>query len=231
MASPRCHRLGLGLGLGLALILGPGLAPALGLGLALGLTLAVAGAVCYSWVTNRKPEGTPTPEAAKPIAAGRREGFAPPPSTTPSGLQSEPIRVTSSVMPGMPLIRSTPAPPAAGIDANAPPPPAPGTVPSPEATAVANDLDAVRRMFGDFRTRMGGNPVGTNAEIMKALMGNNPAQVRLGPPDGQRVNANGELLDRWGTPYFFHQLSKDNMEIRSAGPDAQLWTADDLVGQ
>jgi hypothetical protein len=199
--------------------------------IAIGLTLAVAGAVCYSWVTNRKPEVTATPEAAKPIAAGRREEFAPPPSTTPPGLQSEPIRVTSAVVPGMPMIRSKTAPPAAGIDVNAPPPPAPGTVPSPEATAAANDLDAVRRMFGDFRTRMGGNPVGTNAEIMKALMGNNPAQARLGPPDGQRVNANGELLDRWGTPYFFHQLSKDSMEIRSAGPDAQLWTADDLVGQ
>ena len=199
--------------------------------IAIALSLAVAGAVCYSWVTNRKPEGTPTPGAAKPNAAGRAEGFTPPPSETPPGAQSGPIRVTSAVVPGMPMIRSTPAPPAAAINVQPIPPPAPGTVPSPESTEAANDLDAVRRMFGDFRTRMGGNPVGTNAEIMKALMGNNPAQMRLGPPEGQRISANGELLDRWGTPYFFHQLSKDSMEIRSAGPDAQLWTADDLVGQ
>jgi hypothetical protein len=86
-------------------------------------------------------------------------------------------------------------------------------------------------MLRDFRTRMGENPVGSNAEIMRAVMGGNPAGATLGPPTGQSLNADGELLDRWGTPYFFHQLSKDSMEIRSAGPDHTLWTADDLVSK
>ena len=84
-------------------------------------------------------------------------------------------------------------------------------------------------MLRDFRTRMGENPVGSNAEIMQALMGGNSAGARLGPSSEQSLNAVGELVDRWGTPYFFHQLSKNSMEIRSAGPDRRMWTADDLV--
>jgi len=44
-----------------------------------------------------------------------------------------------------------------------------------------------------------------------------------------RVNAQGEMLDAWGTPLFFHQLSGHDMEIRSAGEDRQLWTVDDLI--
>lgn len=102
-----------------------------------------------------------------------------------------------------------------------PPPP-----PDPQ-TGIA--LDKVRSMLRDYRTLYRENPVGTNAEIMKAVMGGNPKQARLGPPDDQSLSPEGELLDRWGTPYFFHQLSSDLMEIRSAGPDKSLWTSDDIV--
>jgi hypothetical protein len=44
-----------------------------------------------------------------------------------------------------------------------------------------------------------------------------------------RINGNGELVDVWGTPYFFHQLSGTDTEIHSAGPDRIMWTADDLI--
>lgn len=106
--------------------------------------------------------------------------------------------------------------------------------PSPElssevAAAVAIDLDKVGLMLRDFRTRMGANPVGTNAEIMKAVMGDNPKRAQLGPPEGQSLNGNGELVDRWGTPYFFHQMSATSMEIHSAGPDKTFGTVDDVT--
>lgn len=108
-------------------------------------------------------------------------------------------------------------------------------IPPPTHTAQdpagSADLDQIAIMFRDFRTVFGENPVGTNAEIMKAIMGGNPKNAMLGPPDGQHVNGNGELLDHWGTPYFFHQLSKDVMEIRSAGADLKMWTRDDLIGK
>ena len=92
-------------------------------------------------------------------------------------------------------------------------------------------IESVEMMFRDFRTRLGENPVGSNAEIMRAVMGDNSARARLGPPEGQGLNAQGELVDRWGTPYFFHQMSKTSMEVRSAGPDRVMWTVDDLIGK
>ena len=91
------------------------------------------------------------------------------------------------------------------------------------------EVRLVRRMILDYHTLMGQNPVGTNAEIMKAIMGGNERNATLGPPEGLSLNGNGELVDRWQTPYFFHQISRDVMEIRSAGPDKILGTADDIV--
>jgi hypothetical protein len=91
------------------------------------------------------------------------------------------------------------------------------------------EIDKISLMIRDYRTIAGENPVGTNAEIMAAVMGNNPKQAKLGPPEGMKLNEKGELIDRWGTPYFFHQISRDHMEIRSAGPDKILWTEDDPV--
>ena len=105
-------------------------------------------------------------------------------------------------------------------------------VPPPDPNPAAGvDVEKVRLMLRDYRTLYRENPVGTNAEIMKAIMGGNPRQAQLGPPEGQSLSAEGELLDRWGTPYFFHQLSADSMEVRSAGPDKTLWTSDDIVAK
>ncbi len=185
-------------------------------------------------------EGTPSPApdapraasssvtepARQPAAVPPAQQTASPESQPPPSKPAEPVRTTSAVVPGMPLVRSTPAPSAPVVAA------APGPRP-PEASSWQTegkaDLEGVQFMLRDFRTRIGENPVGSNAEIMKAVMGGNEAKARLGPPPGQNVNDNGELVDRWGTPYFFHQLSKNSMEIRSAGPDGRLWTADDLV--
>lgn len=91
-------------------------------------------------------------------------------------------------------------------------------------------LDNMRHAIRDYGTMFGGNPVGVNAEITGQLSGQNPKQVNFIRPDaGMRINEKGELVDPWGTPYFFHQLSGHETEIRSAGPDKIMWTADDLV--
>jgi hypothetical protein len=88
----------------------------------------------------------------------------------------------------------------------------------------------MRSVFRQYNARFGGNPVGTNPEITAALNGANPKQVVfLNSEDGLRVNDRGELVDNWGTPFFFHQISSSEMEIRSAGPDHKMWTRDDLV--
>ncbi len=93
-------------------------------------------------------------------------------------------------------------------------------------------LDTLRHAIRDYAAMFGGNPVGLNSEITSQLNGKNPRQANFIKPDaGMRVNDRGELVDPWGTPYFFHQLSGTKMEIRSAGPDKTLWTADDLVAE
>jgi hypothetical protein len=90
-------------------------------------------------------------------------------------------------------------------------------------------LENMRTTIRQYGSTLGGNPVGTNPEITSALQGDNPNKINFLKEDGNRVNSAGELVDFWGTPYFFHQLSGIEMEIRSAGPDKKMWTEDDLV--
>jgi len=105
------------------------------------------------------------------------------------------------------------------------PDPGPLTQVGPE-TALQNVQRAVRQ-YGEM---FGGNPVGTNPEITSQLSGDNPKHINfVSPQPGTSINANGELVDAWGTPYFFHQISGSEMEIHSAGPDKIMWTSDDLV--
>lgn len=162
---------------------------------------------------------------------------------------SEPLP-PMAVRPSKPAVSSAPAPPAKPIApppappksavTAAPPPVAPAPIkqvfapPTPPAALdarkrYAEPLEQVGLMLRDYRTLMHENPVGTNAEIMAAVMGGNPKHARLGPPAGAGLNDQGELLDQWGTPYFFHQMSAKEMEIHSAGPDKKMWTTDDVV--
>jgi hypothetical protein len=91
-------------------------------------------------------------------------------------------------------------------------------------------LDKIAHAIRDYASMFSGNPVGTNPEITAALNGQNPRQANfINPGAGMRINGKGELVDAWGTPYFFHQLSGTEMQIRSAGPDKTMWTADDLM--
>jgi hypothetical protein len=91
-------------------------------------------------------------------------------------------------------------------------------------------LQNMRGVIRDYNGRFSGNPFGNNREITAKLNGGNLNQiVFLKPEDGMRINDRGELIDNWGTPFFFHQISGNEMEIRSAGADRRLWTRDDLV--
>src|SRR5271157_2584080 len=92
------------------------------------------------------------------------------------------------------------------------------------------DMRIIDGIFIAFRSALRtGNPIGENAEITAALSGRNKLGFAFLPADNPAINAKGELCDRWGTPYFFHQLSGERMEIRSAGPDRTLWTEDDVI--
>lgn len=96
---------------------------------------------------------------------------------------------------------------------------------------VQDDLRLLNDLFFSWQATFphGGNPVGSNQEIAAAFTGTNKFNLALIPKNHPALNPAGELVDRWGTPYFFHQLSGSRMEIRSAGPDRQLHTNDDAV--
>lgn len=97
-------------------------------------------------------------------------------------------------------------------------------------TDIHADLRIVNELFDQYRSathRL--NPTGDNREITAALAGRNALGFSFLPPDSPAINSAGELVDRWGTPFFFHQLGGDQMQIRSAGPDRKLYTDDDEV--
>lgn len=72
-------------------------------------------------------------------------------------------------------------------------------------------------------------PLGGNREITTALIGDNPHLTRLLSPDSPWLSKNLELLDRWGTPLYFHPIDAKRIGIRSAGLDKRMWTSDDLT--
>lgn len=96
------------------------------------------------------------------------------------------------------------------------------------AGATNPDVVALAGTVRDYRSALGQNPVGNNAEITRALSGENARHAQFLPPDAVKNDA-GELLDRWGHPYFFHAISRTEMEVHSAGPDGVMWSADDQV--
>ena len=127
-------------------------------------------------------------------------------------------------------VHAPPVNPAAGaVQIHVPPagPPSPLQFTNFEPATVVQNVSRAIRQYGEM---FGGNPVGNNQEITSQLSGKNPKHIDFISADaGMRINADGELVDPWGTPYFFHQLSGSDTEIHSAGPDRIMWTADDIV--
>lgn len=190
----------------------------------LSLALLLMGAAVGVWMFMRPEPGKvvtpPAPVKNKPERPARPPEIEP--VTSPAQLQAV-TAPAGRVQPGsFKRIEAAPPPPIqvpGGYDA--------AKIQEPgiqEAEAVALTL----RHFGQ---RFGGNPVGTNAEIVKTLNGGNPQGARYLPRENLRLNGQGELLDHYGTPYFFHALSATEMEVRSAGTDRTMWTADDIVAK
>lgn len=96
---------------------------------------------------------------------------------------------------------------------------------------IQDDLRLLNDLFFSWQATYPkeGNPVGSNQEITAAFTGANLHTLALIPRSHPALSPNGELLDRWGTPFFFHQLSRSRMEIRSAGPDRKFYTDDDAL--
>jgi hypothetical protein len=194
------------------------------------VALLALGGVALWLVARRGPEAVPEPQPISSIpdrASNKlaKSSVVVPPEGNPEVTEETARAATNETLPSA----AAPIPKAVSFAAIEEPPPGPDPDDStvlPPQTALENMRSAIRQ----YTLRFGGNPVGDNAEITAALNGQNPRQVVFyNPDDGMRLNARGELVDNWGTPYFFHQLSRTQMEIRSAGSDKKMWTSDDLV--
>ena len=169
------------------------------------------------------------PPAAPPAAP------APAPAAPPAARPTAPLPAAPSAGKSAPRTTAEPAAPApAGTATPAGAPYDPAAFPiaarlnAPGGT-VAADLEVLQELFDTWRTNFPreGNPVGENADITAALLGTNRLELALVPRRHPALNAKGELQDRWGTAYRFHQLSGERMEITSAGPDRRFGTPDD----
>ena len=142
---------------------------------------------------------------------------------------------------------SGPGPSAAPATPTGTPPPSPfmpTLVPSPTPAVVAEavtsptpertpqvEVGELMSCLRDYRAAFVVNPVGNNAEITRALLGENPRKAAFIDRKDFKLNDQGELIDHWDHPYFFHAITGKFMEVRSAGPDGVLFTADDIVGE
>jgi type II secretory pathway pseudopilin PulG len=93
-----------------------------------------------------------------------------------------------------------------------------------------DDVQTVSLLLEEYRRAFGAMPLGElNDEIVRRLQGENPKGIAVLPKTHPAINAQGELIDRWGTPYRFHPESAWITTVRSAGQDRRMWTADDVL--
>lgn len=84
-----------------------------------------------------------------------------------------------------------------------------------------------------YKEVVGAYPLGSNAEIAKALKGNNNKNVIILVGRKNELNEKGEIVDPWGLPLRIY-FSDSGVLIRSAGPnrrfdDSTVMEADDFI--
>jgi hypothetical protein len=95
------------------------------------------------------------------------------------------------------------------------------------------DVENLFTALQKYKERVGTYPIGGNAEVSKALQGNNSKNVIVIVGRKTNVNDKGEFIDPWGTPLRIY-FSDTGVLIRSAGPnrrfdDSTVIDADDFI--
>lgn len=172
----------------------------------IGLVLVLAGVVWFLSLRSGGPERAPPSATPTRLTPTHENGAI----SAPGGSSSGDAPLTSAILAAeFPIVAPLNRP-----DSN-----------------LARDLETVAHVLDAWRSNFPreGNPVGENADITAALAGENRLGLVLIPRRHSAINAAGELCDRWGTPFRFHQISGQHMEIRSAGPDRKFATPDDAI--
>ncbi len=166
----------------------------------------------------------------------------PPRLGSPSSPSSPPQNTPALVAPIVSL-------PGADIEVAAPAASAPPAPPAPDLRAkrsagsplavelnstagdAAHDVEILHTLIRQYLRLLHGRqgrPIGNDSDLARVLTGQNPIKLVVLPPRHPALSVDGHLRDRWGTPYFIHPLGRNSFDVRSAGPDLKLFTADDI---
>lgn len=101
-------------------------------------------------------------------------------------------------------------------------------------TAKFNEMiETLFASLQNYKENIGTYPTGGNAQIAKALQGENPKKIIVLVGRKTEINEKGEFLDPWGTPLRFY-FSDSGILVRSAGKnqrfdDSTVLDADDFI--
>ena len=102
------------------------------------------------------------------------------------------------------------------------------------STAKFNeDIENLFAGLQKYKERVGSYPVGSNAQVAKALQGENNKNVIILVGRKTELNEKGEYVDPWGTPLKIY-FTEGGVLIRSAGAnrrfdDSTVLEADDFI--
>ena len=95
------------------------------------------------------------------------------------------------------------------------------------------DIENLFTGLQKYKERMGKYPIGSNAEVAKALNGENPKGVMVIVGKKSDLNEKGEFVDQYGTPLRIY-FTDNGVLIRSAGAnrrfdDSNVIDGDDYI--
>ena len=88
-------------------------------------------------------------------------------------------------------------------------------------TKLNADIDNLFAGLQQYKDHVGIYPTGNNAQIVKALLGQNPKNVIILVSRKTDLNEKGEFVDPWGAPLRIY-FSDTSVLIRSAGPNGRF---------
>jgi hypothetical protein len=83
------------------------------------------------------------------------------------------------------------------------------------------EVDDLFHALQKYKEVVGTYPMGSNADVSKALKGKNSKNLIILVGSKENLNDKGEYVDPWGTPFRIY-FSGDGVLIRSAGPNKRF---------
>ena len=99
-----------------------------------------------------------------------------------------------------------------------------GAEPSKTETDIAQLQRALANYFREYNTL----PAGNNVAVMKSLTGDNPRKFVFFAFSSARMGTDRAFLDEWKTAFRITFAKPATAEVRSAGPDREVGTSDDV---